>query len=194
MFVTGLFCQRHCSHDSPADVVFSHFPRCSVPLCLPFLFFVCCLARCMCICICICVCVGVSVSVSVSVSVLCRCCCFAADVSLLVCRFLFSEVKFLDLLEDEPPQNHLPRMLSVITNEGRLIVYVHRDLESVCDTHTTKHTTQHTTPHNTAQHHTHTHHTPHTQHRATLLLATTTRNTTLNRFFYTGHDTHHTCP
>ena len=38
MFVTGLFFQRHCSHDSPADVVFSHFPRCSVPVCLPFLF------------------------------------------------------------------------------------------------------------------------------------------------------------
>ena len=36
MFVTGLF-QRHCSHDSPVDVVFSHFLRCSV-LCLPFLF------------------------------------------------------------------------------------------------------------------------------------------------------------
>ena len=38
MFVTGLFFQRHYSHDSPVDVVFSHFPRCSVPLCLPFLF------------------------------------------------------------------------------------------------------------------------------------------------------------
>ena len=39
MFVIGLFFfQRHCSHDSPVDVVFSHFPRCSVPLCLPYLF------------------------------------------------------------------------------------------------------------------------------------------------------------
>ena len=34
MFVTGLFCQRHCSHDSPVDVVFSYYPRCSVPLCV----------------------------------------------------------------------------------------------------------------------------------------------------------------
>ena len=32
------FFQRHCPHDSPVDVVFSHFPRCSVPLCLLFLF------------------------------------------------------------------------------------------------------------------------------------------------------------
>ena len=32
------FFKRHCSHDSPVDVVFSHVPRCSVPLCLPFLF------------------------------------------------------------------------------------------------------------------------------------------------------------
>ena len=84
----------------------------------PVSVFVCCPARCKCICVCVCVCVCVSVSVSVSVSVLCRCCCSAADVSLLVCRFLFSEVKFLDLLEDELPQNHLPRMLSLITNEG----------------------------------------------------------------------------
>ena len=34
MFVTKLFCQRHCSHDSPADVAFSYYPRCSVPLCV----------------------------------------------------------------------------------------------------------------------------------------------------------------
>ena len=59
MFVTGLF-YRHFSHDSPVDVVFSHFTRCSVPLCLPFLFL--CVVRRG-------VCVFVSVSVSVSVSV-----------------------------------------------------------------------------------------------------------------------------
>ena len=47
MFVTGLFCQRHCSHDSPADVVFSRFPRFSVP--------VCCSVRCMCMCMCMCI-------------------------------------------------------------------------------------------------------------------------------------------
>ena len=38
--------------------------------------------------------------------------------SLLVCCFLLSEVKFVDMLEDELPRNHLPRMLSLIANDG----------------------------------------------------------------------------
>ena len=46
--------------------------------------------------------------------------------SLLVCCFLFSEVKFLDLLEDDLPQNHLPRLLSLITNEGEGIEDINR--------------------------------------------------------------------
>ena len=37
----------------------------------------------------------------------------------VVCCFLFSEVKFLDVLEDELPRNHLPRMF-VIDHERRL--------------------------------------------------------------------------
>ena len=67
------FFQRHCSHESPVDVGFSHFPRCSVPLCLPFLFlcvvrrgvhvyvymymYMCmfvCMVMCMCVCVCVC--------------------------------------------------------------------------------------------------------------------------------------------
>ena len=40
-------------------------------------------------------------------------------VVVVVCCFLFSEVRFLDMLEDELPRNHLPRMLSLITNEVR---------------------------------------------------------------------------
>ena len=47
---------------------------------------------------------------------MCLCLCV---LSLLVCCFLFSEVKFLDMLEDELPQNHLPRMLSLITDGGQ---------------------------------------------------------------------------
>ena len=63
--------------------------------------------------------VCVYVYVCVSVSLLCRCCCSAADVSLLVCRFLFSEVKFLDLSEDKLPQ---PFTKDVIDYERRLRV------------------------------------------------------------------------
>ena len=63
MFVTGLFFfQRHCSHDSPVDVNFSHFHRCSVPLCLPFLF-LCVVQRGVCVNVYVCVCVSVSVCV-----------------------------------------------------------------------------------------------------------------------------------
>ena len=51
MFVTGLF-QRHCSHDSPIDVVFSHFLRCSIPLCFPFLFLRV-VRRNVCVCVCV---------------------------------------------------------------------------------------------------------------------------------------------
>ena len=65
---------------------------------------------------CACACVVVVV-------VVCMCMCMCKDkcmcvLSLLVCCFLFSEVNFLDMLEDELPRNHLPRMLSLITNEG----------------------------------------------------------------------------
>ena len=57
---------------------------------------------------CMCLCMGMGMCKG-------KCMCV---LSLLVCCFLFSEVKFLDLLEDEQPQNHLQRMLSLITNEG----------------------------------------------------------------------------
>ena len=43
---------------------------------------------------------------------------FDVSVSLTGVVLLFSEVKFLDMLEDELPRNHVPRMLSLITNEG----------------------------------------------------------------------------
>ena len=46
---------------------------------------------------------------------MCMCACV---VVVVVCCFLFSDVKFLDMLKDELPRNHLPRMLSLITNEG----------------------------------------------------------------------------
>ena len=44
--------------------------------------------------------------------------CVCVVVVVVVCCLFFSEVKFLDMSEDELPQNHLPRMLSLITNEG----------------------------------------------------------------------------
>ena len=89
MFVTGLFCQRHCSHDSPADVVFSFFPRCSVPLCVvqcgACVFCVCvsvivsvCECECACECVCVCVCVWSWACVRVSVCVFCRFWCAAS--------------------------------------------------------------------------------------------------------------------
>ena len=46
------------------------------------------------------------------------CVCVCVVVVVVVCCFLFSEERFLDMLEDELPRNHLPRMLSLITNEG----------------------------------------------------------------------------
>ena len=69
---------------------------------------------CMCACTCVVVVVG-KVRRNSSGGFMCLCLCV---LSLLVCCLLFSEVKFLDMLEDELPQNHLPRMLSLITNEG----------------------------------------------------------------------------
>ena len=46
--------QSHRSHDSPVDVVSSHFPCCSVLLCLPFLF-LCVVPRGVCVGVCVCV-------------------------------------------------------------------------------------------------------------------------------------------
>ena len=69
-----------------------------------------CMGMGMCRCMCWCMCMWVWVCVVVVV----------------VCCFLFSEVKFLDVLEDELPRNHLPRMLSLITNEGQGIEDINR--------------------------------------------------------------------
>ena len=63
--------------------------------------------------------VGVAVAVAVAVS-MCMCMWLWWVVWVLVCCFLFSEVKFLDMLEDELPRNHLPRMLSLITHSRGL--------------------------------------------------------------------------
>ena len=63
-------------------------------------------------CLCMCVCV---------VCVMCGVLFVCVYVCIYVCMcvlLLVSDVKFLDLFEDELPQNHLPRMLSLITNEG----------------------------------------------------------------------------
>ena len=64
MFVTGLFCQRHCSHDSLTDVAFTYYPRCSVPLFSAVCTCVCvgvyvCLYMYVCVCVCACFCLCV---------------------------------------------------------------------------------------------------------------------------------------
>ena len=85
------FFQRHCSHDSPVDVVFSSFPRGSVPLCLPFVcenvYVYVCVCVCICVCenvwMCMCVCVyvcGVCVFVCI-----CVCVCGVCVVCVSVC-------------------------------------------------------------------------------------------------------------
>ena len=80
------FFQRHFSHDSPVDVVFSRFPRGSVPLCLPF---VCenvcvCVYVCVCVKMCTCVCVWF-VYVCVECVCLYMCMCVCVFVSMCVC-------------------------------------------------------------------------------------------------------------
>ena len=69
----------------------------------------------MCACTCVVVVVVGKVRRNSSGGFMCLCLCV---LSLLVCCLLLSEVEILDVLEDELPQNHLPRMLSLITNEG----------------------------------------------------------------------------
>ena len=73
------------------------------------------------------VCVAVAVAVCVWV-LMCLCVYVGGGgwVVVVVCCFLFSEVKFLDMLKDELPQNHLPRMLSLITNESKGIEDINR--------------------------------------------------------------------